>query len=390
MGRQSISAEGSGDGPVPFAVPSIDERDVAAVTAVLRSGWLTTGEQCLALEQELADYLAAPHVVAVSSCTAALDIALAALELPPRSRVGVPAWTFVSAGLSVLRSGAVPVVLDVDPATLGVSADAVDAALASGLDALQVTHFAGVPVDAQVHALAAERSKPVIEDAAHALGTRDHRGRVSGAGSVAACYSFYATKNLTSGEGGALATHSEAVARFARSFRLHGLDHDAWARYRPGAKPEYDLVAEGIKANLPDILAALARSQLARFDEMQARRRAAVERYRAHLACIDGVTVIPLQQHEGSADHLMVVLLPEDADRAAVVARLGEMGIGASVHFRPLHHFSRFAARCEIGPAGTATADALAPRALSLPLHADLSDHDVDRVCTALAEVLAS
>lgn len=392
MGRRSVSEECSGEEPVRFAVASIDDRDVEAVAAVLRSGWLTTGEQCLALEAELAAHVGAPHVVAVSSCTAALEIALAALDLAPGAQVGVSAWTFVSAGLAVLRAGAVPVLLDVDPRTLNVSPAAVEAALDTGLDALQVTHFGGVPVDESVHAMAADRPRPVpvIEDAAHALGARDHRGPISGEGSVAACYSFYATKNLTSAEGGALATHSDDVARFARAYRLHGLDHDAWARYRPGSRPEYDLVAEGIKANLPDVLAALARSQLARFDELQARRRKTVERYRMHLAGIDGVVPVPPELYDDGADHLMVVLLPEGADRMAVVETLSSAGVASSVHFRPLHHFARFAARAEVGPAGTATADALAPRALSLPLHAELSDHDVDRVCHALAEVLGA
>lgn len=377
------------DDPIPFAFPDLVEADVEAVAAVLRSGWLSTGGECSALESELAELTGAPHVVAVSSCTAALEIALASLHLPRGARVGVPTWTFVASASSIVQTGGVPVLLDVDPDTLNVSPAAVEAAIAEGLDALMVVHFAGSAVDPAVLDLAHGAGIPIVEDAAHALGTVDARGPVSGSGTVGACFSFYATKNLTSAEGGALATHDEEVARFARRQRLHGLSIDAWNRYRIGATPEYDVIEPGYKANLPDVLAAIARSQLQRFDAMQARRRAITTRYREGIDLIDGVRIIPADADPGSADHLFVIVLPEGVDRAAVNAGMAAAGIGTSIHFRPVHTFSWFRDHAPLGPGGVPVADALAPRTLSLPLHTTMTDGHVDRVLDVLAGLLS-
>ena len=377
------------DDPIPFALPDLTEDDVDAVAAVLRSGWLSTGGECAALESELAERTGAPHVVAMSSCTAALEIALASLHLPRGARVGVPTWTFVASASSIVRTGGVPVLLDVDHDTLNVSPTAVEAAIAEGLDALMVVHFAGSAVDPAVLELARDAGIPVVEDAAHALGTVDGRGPVSGLGTVGACFSFYATKNLTSAEGGALATHDEEVALFARSQRLHGLSTDAWSRYRIGATPEYDVIEPGYKANLPDVLAAIARSQLGRFDAMQARRRVITTRYREGLASMDGVRIVPAVPDPGSADHLFVIVLPEGVDRAEVNSGMAAVGIGTSVHFRPVHTFSWFRDHAPLGQGGVPVADALASRALSLPLHTTMTDGQVDRVLDALAGLIS-
>lgn len=384
-----MSAAPEPEQPVGFALPHIIDADVEAVARVLRSGWLSTGSVCAALEEELAARVEAPHVVAMSSCTAALQIAVASLRLPPGSRVGVPTWTFVASAAAIVHGGAAPVLLDVDPDTLNISPAAVEAAIADGIDALMVVHFAGTPVDRAVFDLAAEAGIPVIEDAAHALGTSDHRGPVSGAGTVGACYSFYATKNLTSAEGGALATHDDELARYARTQRLHGLTNDAWGRYRVGANPEYDVAEPGLKANLPDVLAALAHSQLARFDDMQARRREVVQRYRAGVQEIPGCRVVPGEPDDRSADHLFVIVLPDGVERPEVTTAMAAAGIGTSVHFRPVHHFTWFRDHAAVGPTGVDVADRMAGRTLSLPLHAGLTDREVERVLDALVGVLS-
>ena len=380
------SSDTSGD-QILFAVPSITDDDVAAVTAVLRSGWITTGSEAQILEAELAAYLGARHVIAVSSCTAALEIALAHLGLPTGARVGVPAWTFISSALAAVHNSLQPVLLDVEPVTLNLRPESLAAALDEGLDAVVAVHFGGVAVDQQVHTLCADHDVPLVEDAAHALGTRDQRGLIGGTGTQAACFSFYATKNLTSAEGGALATDDPALAAFARSHRIHGMSADAHDRYKPGGDTHYDMVSPGIKANLPDLLAALARSQLARFDAMQTQRRHLLDGYRAALEP-HGITFVPQAPDPGSADHLAVVLLPEGVDRNQLVTDLKARGINPSVHFRPLHHFTWFAENATVGPSGLATCDALAPRTLSLPLHVGLSDADVDRVSGALLDLV--
>lgn len=369
---------------IQFATPEVTEDDVEAVVAVLRSGWLTTGMVAQDFERELAERIGVRHVVATSSCTTALECAVAGLRLPPGSRVAVPSWTFVSTVTVLLRLGLVPVMVDADPATLNLSTTSLARALDRDVAAVLPVHFAGTPVDPDVFALARSSRLPVVEDCAHALGTRLPDGR----GSLAGCYSFYATKNLTSAEGGALATDDDDMADFARTYRLHGMSRDAWRRYEPGASPTYDLVQRGIKANLPDLLAALGRSQLRRFDDMQARRRQAVLRYRELLARVPGVSVVPERFDPDSADHLMVVLLPEGVEREGVVRAMSLAGITVSVHFQPVHRFPALQGSLDVD-GGLEVCDALWPRAISLPLHPGLSPDDVDRVVTSLADALS-
>lgn len=380
------------DVEIRFSALDIGDAEIEAVARVMRSGWITTGEECHALEAELAAYLDVEHVVAVASCTAALEIATAHLGLPPGSRVGVPTWTFVSTALAPFHRGLRPVPLDIELSSFNLCPTALRAQIdgPDGLDAVIGVHFAGTPLSPEIHQICADAGIPLIEDAAHALGASDHRGMVAGQGTAGACFSFYATKNLTSAEGGAIATDDPELAAFARSFRLHGLSQDAWARYRPGARSEYDIIGDGLKANLPDLLAAVARIQLTRFPDLQARRAEMDERYRRNLTGIEGLRLIPEAAQDDSAHHLMVVELPETFDRGVVQKQLSESGIGTSVHFRPLHTFPWFAAQgLESGTGGTPNADAVADRALSLPFHTRLTDHDIDVVCDALRQALA-
>lgn len=375
---------------IPFARPEVTEDDLDAVTSVMRRGWLTSGQEVLALEAELSEYLGGAHVVATSSCTTALEICFAHLDLPAGSRVGVPTWTFAASAHAPSRHGLAPVLLDSEPSSLNVDPGAVEAALAEGLDALVVVQFAGEPVAEEVYAMAAAAGVPVVEDMAHGLGTVDHRGLVAAQGTVGGCLSFYATKNLTSGEGGAIVTDDSELATFARRYRLHGMTRDAWSRHRPAEDEGYDVIDPGIKANLPDPLAALARSQLRRFDDMQKRRRAIEVRYRAGLADVPGLRFVPDAMSEGSAHHLCVVVLPEGTLRSAVIAAMGAEGIGTSIHFRPLHRLSWYRERALVGPTGVAVADAIAPRVLSLPQFPGLTHDEVDRVCAVLRSALGA
>lgn len=371
---------------IRFAAPDLDEADEAAVLRVLRSGWITTGDECAALEAELSTFSGADHVVAFSSCTAALQASLAYLRLPRGSRVGVPTWTFAATALVVHHAGLEPVLLDVEPDALNLDPQAL-AADVDGLDAVIGVHFGGIPMRPEIRALCSDRGVPMIEDAAHALGATDDRGHVRGEGCAAAAFSFYATKNLTCAEGGALATSDPGLAAFARMYRQHGLSREAWNRYAVAGELLYDVVVPGIKGNLPDLLAALARSQLSRFGALQLRRRQLVDRYRANLADVAGLDIRPSKADGGSADHLFVVQLPAGVDRRQVVGALQREGIGTSVHFTPLHRLSWFA-DAAIGRAGVQVAERLADRVLSLPLHPGLSEADVDRVCAELASAI--
>ena len=372
---------------IGLADPSITDDDIAAVQRVLRSGWLTSGPESALLEQELAEYLGSPHVVSVSSGTAALELAFAYLGLPPGARVGVPTWTFPASAFAPFHHGATIVLLDSEPETMNVSVAALDAALETGLDAVVLVHFGGTPVNEEVHRRCSDVGVPIVEDAAHAFGAVDHRGKIAGSGTAGAAFSFYATKNLTAGEGGALATDDSELARFATNYRLHGLTRNAGAAWNPDTVT--DVVGPGYKANLSDILAALARSQLRRFDDMQRRRRSAVLRYRENLAGVADLEIVPHRLDDGNADHLMTIALPAGVDRRRVFRCLNEAAIGTSVHFRPLHDYEWFEENAVIGPAGTPVADEMAHRLISLPLHPGLSGTEVDRVCEVLQGSLA-
>lgn len=370
---------------VPFAPPLLGDGEREALERVLESGWLTTGDECSLLESELEDLLGIPHVVSVASCTAALEIACVFLALDPGALVGVPTWTFASTALAAYRAGGIPVLLDCDPSTLNLSVAAVDAAVRSGLSALVVVHFAGNPIDEAIYGICKSAGVPIIEDAAHALGASDSRGTIAGRGTVGAAFSFYATKNLTAGEGGALSTENHALADFARRYRLHGLSKDAWKRYRPESVGDmYDVHVPGIKANLSDLHAAVARSQLERFPEFQLRRRELVLHYRTRIAQESEIALVGPDLDQHGADHLMVVRLPAGCSRSQIRRALSERGITTSIHFRPLHELDWFADNARVGPAGLTGASDVASSVLSLPLSPALSVEQVDYVCDEL------
>jgi dTDP-4-amino-4,6-dideoxygalactose transaminase len=383
------SANGGLKAPLAFSVPDIEDEDIEAVVRCLRSGWITTGTEVEQFEVELAEYTGARNVVALSSCTAALAACLAALDLPTGSRVGVPAWTFVSTALVVVNQGHVPVLLDVESDSLNLDVEALDDEIPGGLAAVIGVHFGGVPFSPDVRKWCDDRGVPLIEDAAHALGARDDRGSIAGRDTAGACFSFYATKNLATAEGGAIATDDDRLAHFARSYRIHGLTADAYKRYGKPVFGGYDLVTGGIKANMPDVLAAMGRTQLRRFEGMQARRRAAADEYRSSLEGVAGVECLPRRGFVGSADHLMVVRLTDEADSYARVGlALAKRGIPTSVHFQPLHRFRWLDDRSVRGVRGLAQVESSEGRTFSLPLHPRLQLADVRFISQSLREVL--
>ena len=390
-GVTMASAETATKHDVPYSRPVVAPETGAAVQRVLRSGWLTTGPECAAFEVELAAWLGVPYAVTVSSCTAAIEIALRGLRLPRDAKVLVPAITFCGAVEAVRHAGLVPVVADVEPDTGTVSPRTCAAAAreAGGVQAMLALHFAGYPADVAALADAVGLTlDQVVEDAAHALGTRVGDELVGGL-SRATCFSFYATKNLPIGEGGMLTTRDEEFAAQARVTRLHGMTSDAWRRYLPGGSWRYSVEEAGLKANLSDVHAAIGRAQLRHLDDWQARRHELVARYAAGLADVPGLGLPsgpPTGEH---AWHLYVVrVTPETGvTRDDLAQLLAERGIGTSVHFIPLHHFPHFRDICVVPSAGLPGADAVFAETLSLPLHQGLTDEDVDTVVDALHEL---
>lgn len=344
---------------VPFFRPSIAEAEIAEVTACLRSGWLTTGPRAKEFETRLAAFVGAAHAVAVNSCTAALHLAVEALGLGPGQAVLVPTMTFAATAEVVRYQGAVPVLVDCDPVTLNLDlADAERklAALRSGrlrfsgdlrVVGLIPVHVGGLMMDTTaVAAFAARHGLWVIEDAAHALPAAfrpvpDAPWQRCGENTAAVtCYSFYANKTITTGEGGMAVTNDAALADRMRRMSLHGLSHDAWDRYRGNGSWDYRIVAPGYKYNMTDIAAAIGLHQLARAESMRREREEVALYYRECLADVDELALPPAPADRLHAWHLFPIRLRLERlslDRNDFMADLRRSGVGCSVHWRPLH-----------------------------------------------------
>jgi dTDP-4-amino-4,6-dideoxygalactose transaminase len=370
---------------VAFTVPPFAEEAKAAALRILDSGWVTTGPECAGFERELGEYLGQPHVVTLTSCTHALELSLRALRLRPGALVLTPALTFCGAVAAIVHAGYQPVLVDVDEATLVPSADLVAAAVrrVGGISAMVICDLGGYPVDHV--ALADAASIPysrVVVDAAHGPGGAIGRAAEPTA-PFATCLSFYATKNLPIGEGGAVATYDEEFATWLRAARLHGMSKDAWKRYLPGGTWRYDVPEIGFKANMMDFQAAIGRAQLTALPAWQDERTALVKRYDEALGdAIDAGRVTIPERPDGHSYHLYQIRIGR---RDEVIERLTAAGIGTSVHFIPVHHFRGYADLLgEAERSSVPTTDRLAEELLSLPLYPGLSDYQLDRVATEL------
>ncbi|WP_433464261.1 DegT/DnrJ/EryC1/StrS family aminotransferase [Spirillospora sp. CA-128828] len=373
---------------VPFTIPSVSGEVSDAVVKVLDSGWITTGPQTAAFEQEFADHLGAAHVVAVASCTTALELCLRALDLPPGSAVLTPSLTFCGAINAILHAGHRPVLVDIDEDTLVPSPATVAAAAArSEPRAMIVQNQGGYPVDvaALVEAAGLDRTR-VVEDAAHGPGAA-RGGKPVGSESFAACFSFYATKNMPIGEGGAVASCDQEFADRVRAMRMHGMSKDSWKRYMPGGSWRYDVKTVGLKANMTDVQAAIGRAQLAALPGWQERRARIVAAYDEALRGLPGL-VLPQRNLDGvrHAWHLYQVRVP---DRDEISAELEAAGVATSVHFIPANQMTAYleilgADECARVP----VTDRVGAELLSLPLYPGLTDDGLERVVSALTEAL--
>ncbi len=385
------------DPAIPFALPDIGRAEIDAVTAVLESRWLTTGGRAAEFEERFRNAVEAPHAVALNSCTAALHLALEAVGVGPGDLVFVPAYTFAASAEVVRYLGARPVLLDVDPVTLNLCAETLEAAVEEAeragerSKAVIPVHIAGVPCEmADIWEVARRHDLAVIEDAAHAFpAARD--GVTTGwmpddiVGAV--CFSFYATKTITTGEGGMLVTNSAELADRVRTMSLHGLSRQAWNRYASGGSWRYDIVAPGYKYNLTDVAAAMGLAQLARAGEMRDRRAAIGRVYSEAFAGLPLVT--PTVPHGcESAWHLYLLRVDPEfgASRDDLITSLSKRGIGTSVHFIPLHLHPYYREEFGYVPTDLPVATAEFQKVLSLPIYSAMSDADVDRVAAAVRE----
>jgi perosamine synthetase len=384
---------------LPFARPSITEREKRAVLEVLDSGWLTTGPRTKEFERAFAARVGVGHAVALNSATAALHLALEALRVGPGDEVIGPTWTFAASAEVVVYRGARPVLVDVDRLTLNMTPEAVLEAITPRTRAVVAVHVAGLPVEIErLVAVLEPRGIAVLEDAAHAFPSRldGGTGRYAGTVGRAGAYSFYATKTITTGEGGMLVTDDEDLANRARVMGLHGISRDAWNRYTASGSWYYEIEDAGYKYNMTDIAAALGLVQLDRADELLAARRHLAAAYTDRLGggSVADLLELPVDPTGGShAWHLYIVRLALERltiDRATVIDRLKALGIGTSVHFIPLHLHPYYRTRWGYAPSDLPVAAAEYERVISLPIWPGMTDADVDRVADGLGEILAA
>lgn len=385
-----------------FSPPSIGEEEIAEVVATLRSPWITTGPKTRRFEEEFATYIGAPSALAVSSCTDAMLIALAALGIGPGDAVFVPTMTFCATVNVIEHLDATPVLVDCDAATMNMDpdrlAEAIDLVVAHGTlrpRAVMPVHFAGRPCDMDaILALARRHDLAIVEDAAHAL-PAGHSGRTVGAPldgvTWATAFSFYATKNLATAEGGML-TGSPELLTEAALWRLHGMSRDAWNRYGKGGSWFYEVVRPGFKCNMTDIAASIGLHQLQRLDGFQQRREQVVARYQEAFADIDALETPPPAGADTHAWHLYVLKLHLDRltiDRSEFIDQMTAHQIGTSVHFIPVHVHPWYRDTYGFEETTFPVAWNEYQRTVSLPLHPGLTDADVDDVIEAVSAVVA-
>jgi UDP-4-amino-4-deoxy-L-arabinose-oxoglutarate aminotransferase len=380
---------------LPFARPSISEEDVAAVTEVLRSGWITTGARCNELEAAFLERLGTERAVATSSATGAMHLALLALDIGPGDEIVTPSMTWISTINMIVRLGATPVFIDVDRDTLMARPAAIEAAITERTRAIIPVDYAGAAAELPaIRKIAARRGIPVIEDAAHAVGTRRRCGEEVGSTGTA-IFSLHPIKNITSGEGGVLVTDDVEFGDRVRRLRFHGLGVDAWERGQQGRSPQAEVLEPGFKYNLPDMNAVLGHSQFKRLDGFIDRRRDLALRYRERLEGVPGI--LPLGdsvETDRHAWHLFIVRVDSEAagiDREGLMAALKSRNIGTGIHFRAAHGQRWFVDHPDRWrSADLPNTEWNSDRICSLPLFPAMRDEDVDEVAEAIRAIVPS
>jgi dTDP-4-amino-4,6-dideoxygalactose transaminase len=381
-----------------FGAPDIREAEIQEVVDTLRSGWLSTGPRCRKFEQLFCEYIGCEHAVALNSCTAGLELALEALGIGPGDEVITTPLTFCATANVVVHRGATPVFVDVDRDTGNIDPEKIPAAITGKTKAILPVHLYGRPCEMDaLMTIAREHGLYVIEDAAHAAEAW-YRGRKIGTIGDITVYSFYATKNLATGEGGMLVTNSEAIADEVRVKHLHGLTRDAWKRYSEEGFQPYDVVAAGYKYNMMDIQAAIGIHQLARLENNLKIRERHWQAYDEAFADLDGImTPQPLDHSRDEksrhARHLYTILLDFDRlriTRPEFMNSLQRENIGTGIHFTSLHLLSFYREKFGYKRGDFPNAEFISDRTVSLPLSSALDHKDIDDVVNAVQKVVAA
>ncbi len=377
------------DNALPFFRASLGESDIAKVIEVLKTGWITGGPATLGFENQLAAYTGARHVIAVSSCSEAMFLSLKALGVGPGDEVITTTLTFASTIHAIIHTGATPVLVDVEPVTLGMDPVAVEARISDKTKAILPVHFAGQACNIKaICDLASRRGLYVVEDAAHSLGA-DVNGKQVGTFGDATAFSFYATKNITTAEGGAISTDDDDLASALKLWSYHGMSRDSWSRYTDKGSWFYQVVLPGYKCNMNDVLAALGQAQMEKLDHLLARRQEIAGRFTDAFAGSPHVTVPKVGPGNRHTWHLYVIQLNLPSltiDRDRFINAMTAEGIGSSVHFIPVHTHPFYA--------GYLTKDDKFPvcedyyrSCISLPIYPDMTESDIEDVVTAVNRI---
>lgn len=372
---------------LPFALPDVDNSELELMKEALFSGWVTTGQKAKQFEKEFAAFVGAPFAVAVNSCTAAMHLALEAIGLKSGDEVITTPYTFAATAEVVRYFEAKPVFVDVDALTLNIDPSKLEKALTPRTKAIIPVHIAGLPVEMDaVQQFATKHGLRIVEDAAHAFPSQ-YKGRMIGSLSDFTCFSFYATKTITTGEGGMIVTNNEALADRCRIMSLHGISRDAWKRYTEHGSWFYEIVAPGYKYNMTDIAAAMGLAQLKKANKMWLRRREIAETYTRAFSSMPEFQVPPDRTDSQHAWHLYMLRLNPSKlsiDRAQFIEKLKALKIGTSVHFIPLHLHPYYRETYGYKPHDFSTAFGEFERTISLPIYSKMSDQDVQDVIEAV------
>lgn len=371
---------------IPFAKPSIGTEEIQAVSDCLTSGWLATGPRVSEFEKQLKTYFSAKHVVALQSGTAALHLALLALNLPKNSEVITTPLTFVATLNTIVLAGAKPVLVDIDPQTFNIDVDQIEAAITENTRAIMPVHFAGLPVDLdRVYSIAEQYNLRVIEDCAHAMGSSYKDQRIGSMGDTQ-IFSFHPNKNMTAGEGGCIVTRDQALADYARVMSFHGLDK----RLHNDENHLADVLAPGYKYNMMDIQAALGLAQLPKLDAMNQKRAELAQHYREVLSTWPQfqLAAIPEYSHVHS-HHIFTPVLNENythSDRQQLIDSLKKRSIGAGVHYEATHLYRFYQQQYGYRKGDFPNAESICQRIITLPLFADMSLQQFEHVIHSLED----
>ncbi|MGH9317624.1 MAG: DegT/DnrJ/EryC1/StrS family aminotransferase [Thermoanaerobaculia bacterium] len=378
---------------LPFARPCLGEEELSEVAETLRSGWITTGPRVERFTAEFLDYVGGRFGVPVSSATAGLHVALLALGVGPGDEVITTPMTFVATLNTVVHCGAIPVLVDIDAATRNIRVEEIEKKVSVRTKVILPVHFVGQPVDLDpILELAAGRGIAVLEDAAHAAGAA-YKGKRIGSFPTTSVFSFHPNKNMTTGEGGIVATEDEAVFEKASLLKFHGMDRESWKRFAKSGSPRYDVELPGFKYNMMDLQAALGLHQLRRLEGFLQERARLAARYDELLADLPGLLLPqPVSYRVRHAWHLYAPLVDIDRlriDRDRFIGELKRRNIGAGLHYTAAHEFSYYARRFGWRPEDFPEAHYVSERIVSLPLFPGLTDADQEDVVEAVREILS-